>query len=535
MPLSKWRSHVRFARVVVCLGIAFFAAGARQTVRSASVLVSHWKLDEGQGTTTTDSAGAGTGTLRNGATWTTRFLGGAVSLDGVDDYISLPALEVAGSEITLTAWVRNTGTPNGLPQPFVAKEGAEGGTYWLLGIDETGSGSARLRFSLRAATISTLVASSGNLPLNTWYHAAATYDGASMRLYLNGTLVGSMAASGSIAPGRTIPVNIGRSPEASSYLQGAIDDVRIYGSALTPTEIAALVATGTPVNQRPAVSLDSPAQGATFPASSDVTMSATASDADGTVERVEFFAGSRRIGTDYSSPYSVTWSYMESGVYTLKAIAYDDAGASTTSASRTVTATSNAPVPAPPPNQPPLVSLAAPVSGATFTALESITLSATASDPDGTIAQVEFYANNTLIATDTTDPYTFAWAGVVAGSYAVTAVARDNLGATTVSSTSDITVTPPNLPSTAVFVPSSNHATVVDRYVLEIFPAGADPTVANPVATLDLGKPAIINGECSANISPVIFALPPGRYIATVTAMGTGGTAQSAPSSEFSR
>ena len=45
--------------------------------------------------------------------------------------------------------------------------------------------------------------------------------------------------------------------------------------------------------------------------------------------------------------------------------------------------------------------------------------------------------------------------------------------------------------------------------MLDFYPAGADPTVANPVATLDLGKPAIVNGECAADISSAIVALPP--------------------------
>ena len=181
------------------------------------------------------------------------------------------------------------------------------------------------------------------------------------------------------------------------------------------------------------------------------------------------------------------------------------------------------------------MSLTAPSSGATFTAPASIAFGATATGPAGAITQVEFYANYMLIAVDTTSPYSFLWTHVAAGSYALTAVARDNLGAATASSTSDITVKPPNLPSTAVFEPSSNHATAVDRYVLDFYPAGADPTVANPVATLDLGKPAIVNGECAADISSAIVALPPGTYIATVTAMGTGGSAQSAPSPQFSR
>ena len=544
MPPAKSRGQVRLAKVVVCLGVVFVAAGARQTVQSASVLMSHWELDEGQGTTTTDSAGAETGTLRNGALWTTGLFNGAVDLDGVDDYVSLPALEVASPEITLTAWVRNAGTSNGALQPFVAKEGAEGGTYWFLGIEQTSNGVNRLRFRLRTGAVSTLVASSGNLPPNTWYHAAATYDGQTMRLYLNGTEVGSMAASGNVPPGKKVPVYIGRSPEGSSYLLGAIDDVRIYGSALTPTEIVALVEAGIPPNQPPSVSLRSPEGGTKFQAGASITVSAIASDPDGTIARVEFFAGSMSLGSDPSSPYNVTWTGAPAGVYALKAIAYDNAGASTTSATRTVTALTpipvppsapKAPAPAPPPNQPPWVALTAPASGTTFTAPASIELSATASDPDGTIAQVEFYANNTLIATDTTSPYSFSWTSVTPGTYAMTAVARDNLGAMTVSSTSDITVKPPKLPRTAVFEPSSNHSTAVDRYELEIYPAGADPTVANPVATLDLGKPAIIAGQCTADISSVVLALSPGDYIATVTAMGNGGSAQSAPSPEFVR
>ena len=544
MPPAKSRGGVRLARVVVCLGVAFLGAGARQTVRSASVLLSHWELDEGTGTETADSANTGTGTLQNGAAWTTGRLAGSVSLDGVDDYIALPPFDVKGSAMTLTAWVRNTGSPTGVLQPFVAKEGAEGGPYWVLGLGQTSTGLNRLRFRLRTGSSSTLVASSGNLLLNTWYHAAATYDGTTMRLYLNGTEVGSMAASGSVSNGNKVPVYIGRSPEGSSYLHGAIDDVRIYSSALTSVEIEALVAAGTPVNQPPSVSLNSFAQGATFTAGSEITLSATASDPDGSIDRVEFFAGSRLIGTDYSSPYSFAWTRAEGTVYTLKAIAYDDAGAATTSATRTITVSPigvvpaplpQAPAPAPPLNQPPSVSLTAPSSGATFTAPASIAFDATATDPGGAITQVEFYANYTLIAVDTTSPYSFLWTSVAAGSYALTAVARDNLGAATASSTSDITVKPPNLPSTAVFEPSSNHANAVDRYVLDFYPAGADPTVANPVATLDLGKPAIVNGECAADISSVVVALPPGTYIATVTAMGNGGSAQSAPSPQFSR
>jgi hypothetical protein len=99
------------------------------------------------------------------------------------------------------------------------------------------------------------------------------------------------------------------------------------------------------------------------------------------------------------------------------------------------------------------------------------------------------------------------------------------------SSTSPVT----SLPGTVVFTPSSNHATAVDNYVLDVFPVGADPYVAYPVGTHYLGKPPISNGEIRADISSTIQTLAPGTYIATVTAVGLAGSARSDPSPPFTR
>jgi RHS repeat-associated protein len=93
------------------------------------------------------------------------------------------------------------------------------------------------------------------------------------------------------------------------------------------------------------------------------------------------------------------------------------------------------------PNVPPTVSLTSPTSGATFTAPASITLTATAADSDGTIQKVDFFHGGTnLIATITAAPFTFAWTGVAQGSYTLTAVATDNLNASTTSAPVSITV-----------------------------------------------------------------------------------------------
>ena len=91
-------------------------------------------------------------------------------------------------------------------------------------------------------------------------------------------------------------------------------------------------------------------------------------------------------------------------------------------------------------NQPPSVSITSPSSGATFTAPATITIAASASDPDGSVAKVDFYAGTTLLGTATAAPYSLTWSNVAAGNYSLTAVATDNTGATTTSAAVPVTV-----------------------------------------------------------------------------------------------
>ena len=93
-------------------------------------------------------------------------------------------------------------------------------------------------------------------------------------------------------------------------------------------------------------------------------------------------------------------------------------------------------------NNPPTVSITSPANGATFTAPASVTINATAADSDGTVSKVDFYQGATLLGTDTTSPYSYAWTSVAAGSYSLTAKATDNLGAVTTSTAVGITVNP---------------------------------------------------------------------------------------------
>ena len=84
-------------------------------------------------------------------------------------------------------------------------------------------------------------------------------------------------------------------------------------------------------------------------------------------------------------------------------------------------------------NQAPRIALSTPADGASFTDPSNVVLAAEATDADGTVAHVDFYANNVLIASDSTAPYAINWSGMVDGTYVLTARATDNLGAAATS------------------------------------------------------------------------------------------------------
>ena len=97
-------------------------------------------------------------------------------------------------------------------------------------------------------------------------------------------------------------------------------------------------------------------------------------------------------------------------------------------------------------NQLPDVALTAPATGSEFAVSTPVTLQATASDLDGSVSQVAFYANGVALGTDLTGDagmFTMTWNSSLSGTYAVTAVATDNQGATKTSNPVTITLMPP--------------------------------------------------------------------------------------------
>jgi hypothetical protein len=185
-------------------------------------------------------------------------------------------------------------------------------------------------------------------------------------------------------------------------------------------------------NSPPAVALTQPANDATFSAPAGIDVAATASDSDGSVARVEFFSGATKLGEDTSAPYTFSWTGVAAGTYTLTARATDDLGYTATSTPVTITVAGA--------NAAPVVSISSPADGATFAWKPTITISAGASDPDGTVTAVEILDGTTVLVRDTSSPYSYTWKNVPSGSHTFTARASDNRGATTTSAPVSITV-----------------------------------------------------------------------------------------------
>ena len=190
-------------------------------------------------------------------------------------------------------------------------------------------------------------------------------------------------------------------------------------------------------NVAPSAALTQPANGATFTAPAAVSLAATASDSDGTVTKVEFFNGSAKLGEDTTAPYTYDWAGVAPGSYTLTARATDNLGATTTSAARTITVNAS--------NLLPSASITSPADGATFPWHPTITITATASDSDGSVQKVEFFRDNgaTKLGEDTSAPYSYRWKNVPSGTQRLVVKATDNRGAVGgASATVAITVRP---------------------------------------------------------------------------------------------
>jgi hypothetical protein len=192
-------------------------------------MISYWKFDEDSGTTASDSVDANDGTLVNGPVWTTGQVGGALSFDGLDDYVTVPSNGLSSNPMTISWWMNTMDMRAVL---FMDKNywyDTEGMEIWLYD-NSGGYGYLNVRGSG-----GTNVASSSDFH-GEWVHVAVVFDGTTVKIYRNGAL----DTSGTIEQIVTSTQDfiMGMYPSLSDwYLNGIIDEVAIYNRVLIPEEI----------------------------------------------------------------------------------------------------------------------------------------------------------------------------------------------------------------------------------------------------------------------------------------------------------
>jgi hypothetical protein len=185
-------------------------------------------------------------------------------------------------------------------------------------------------------------------------------------------------------------------------------------------------------NPAPNVAITAPAAAAGFITGDVVNITATATD-NGSVTQVQFFVDGVSVGTDLTSPYAATYT-ATLGNHTITAVATDDLGLTATSTAVSISVVNNLP---------PTAALTSPLVTSLFTAPDVVNVSANASDPDGTVAQVEFFVNGVSIGVDATSPYAVSWTSVI-GTASFTAKSTDDRGAITTSSAIVLNIADPN-------------------------------------------------------------------------------------------
>ena len=189
------------------------------------------------------------------------------------------------------------------------------------------------------------------------------------------------------------------------------------GATATSQDVNISVGTGT--NNAPKVTLAVANTQIAFPGTA--TMTATASDVDGTIARVRFYQNGTQRGEVTTPPYTFSYTTTVPGIYKFKAIATDDKGATTSTAE--VPVTSGTPTQL---NKKPTVSLS--LSNTLVMAPATVTLTATASDTDGAIQKVQFYRNGAKIGEKTATPFTYTDTIASSGKVSYHVDATDDVG-----------------------------------------------------------------------------------------------------------
>jgi Concanavalin A-like lectin/glucanases superfamily len=215
---------------------------------AASSPLSYWRLDETSGTSAADQVGSRPGTYTGGYTLgqspALRSTGTSTTFNGSTGYVNVPyAAALNPAAVTVEAWVYPTGgagTWRAVASSWKNASGIRAG-YWL-GINA----SNQWQFSVAQNTNGETDALTTPVTLNTWTHLVGTLSGTTLSLYVNGTLQATATGTYTAAPSPT-EFRIGSEylgGVGGSFFPGSIDEVAVYGSALSAATVRTHYNTG---------------------------------------------------------------------------------------------------------------------------------------------------------------------------------------------------------------------------------------------------------------------------------------------------
>lgn len=199
--------------------------------------VGAWSFDDGTGTSAQDSSGNGnTLTLRNGAGWITGHDGGALHLDGTDDFATAPdspALDIAGTGLTLSMWIKPdsvVGDSVVIGKPWTS---SMTDPYYQYGVELSGG---RPVFLVGTSGGVRAVSADRALTAGQWSHLAVVFDGTRARFFVDGLPAGSGELEAALSS-RTTALRLGADASPWQFLPGSLDDLRVYDRAVTDSQI----------------------------------------------------------------------------------------------------------------------------------------------------------------------------------------------------------------------------------------------------------------------------------------------------------
>ena len=186
-------------------------------------IIAHWPLDTIKDGLTIDVSGSGNHGQVQGARLVTGVSGNGMRFRGNDciRVLLAPGIDITTTDFSLEAWVKPEGN-NGL---LVGNPGGNMGPHWMLMMEQE-----RLGVSVNSGGGAKVIRTAGVVEKNRWHHVIAVRDGNELRFYVDGQVIGNMS-------GVSGNVNSGKDVYLGESFEGCLDEVRIYGRALSEEEI----------------------------------------------------------------------------------------------------------------------------------------------------------------------------------------------------------------------------------------------------------------------------------------------------------